>query len=183
MPGAMPLRPQALFELARIALGTTQVGLGASLGVARRTAQRWSDHGVPSYHLPDLARLVYPHDPALAAEVAAAAGTSLEALGIVQPPPPPAPAALPPTPPPPAPPPPPPDGVVDAVVCAASEAMGLMPGAVRPGLHAAFARALEIGLSVELVERALRAKLSPPPAPADGTPRDAPPAKRKATRV
>jgi hypothetical protein len=144
---------RALFELARQALGTTQEELGERLGVSRRTSQRWSGSGVPSYYLPELARLVHPHDPVLAGEIAQAAGMTLKAAGIVLPPPPP-----------PAPPPaPPPDGVVDAVVCAAAEAMEMMPKEVRPGLLAAFARAKEVGLTVDVVERALRSKLHSEP--------------------
>jgi len=172
----MPHDAIALFELARQATGTTQEELGQKLGVSRRTAQRWASSGIPSYHLSDLARLTHPHDPVLAREIAAAAGVTLEAAGIVRPPPPPA------SPPPVAPPPaPPPEGVVDAVVCAAAEAMEMMPKQVRPGLHAAFARAKEIGLTIDVIERVLRAKLKI--APAAREPADAPaPGKRKSSR-
>jgi hypothetical protein len=145
MQNAAPLMPRdsiALFELARQAIGTTQEALGKQLGVARRTAQRWAVSGIPSYHLVDLARLVHPHDPALAREVAEAAGTTLEAAGVVQ-----------------APPPSRADGVVDAVVCAAAEAMEMTPQEVRPGLHAALVRARELGLTFDAVERALGARL------------------------
>jgi hypothetical protein len=157
----MSLSPGAIFELSRIALRTTQVGLGAMFGVSRRTAQRWSDRGFPSTQLPKLASLVHPLDPKLAAAIAAAAGTTLEALGIVRPEPAPPPPLLPP------PAPPLPDSVVDAVVCAAAEAMDTMPRHARAGVHAAFARAKELGVDVAFVERVLRAQL-PPPAP--GTP-------------
>jgi transcriptional regulator with XRE-family HTH domain len=161
----MPDDRLAFFELARQALGTTQEALGKRLGVSRRTAQRWGASGIPSYELTDLARLVLPRDRALAVKIAAAAGTTLDAAGIEPPPPPPA---------------PPPDGVVDAVVCAAAEAMEMMPKEVRPGLHAAFARAKEIGLTVDVIERALRLKLQVVPAPALA---EAPvPAKRKSPR-
>lgn len=162
----MPSPTAALFVQSCAALHETQAGLGKLLGVSRRTAQRWTQSGVPPYHLRDLARLVHPHDAELAAQIAAAAGGTLESLGIVQPPPPPAPPPpapppAPPEPPPaPPPPPPPPDGVVDAVVCAASDAMDMMPRDVRAGLLAAFARAREIGVTVEMVEGALRARLA-----------------------
>lgn len=133
------------------------------LGVSRRTAQRWSSQGMPSYEMTNLARVVHPREPALAADIVAALGTTLEAQGIV-PPAPPAPAIPPP-------PPEPPAGVVDAVVCAAAEAMEMMPNEVRPGLYAAFARAREIGLTVDVIERALRSRLrsaeAPPPEPRD----------------
>jgi hypothetical protein len=68
----------------------------------------------------------------LAAELAAAAGQTLESLGIVKPAPPPAPPPLPPM---------PRHLSADAVVCVAAEGMGLAPGAVRGALVAAFRRA------------------------------------------
>jgi hypothetical protein len=160
----MPATTGTLQERAQKVLGTNQRAFAERMGVSRRTAQRWSDHGVPAYELSKLARLVYPHDPAMAAEAAAYAGTTVEALGLLPPPPPAPPLAPPPPPLPPPPPPPPPDGVVDAVVCAASDAMDMMPRDVRAGLLAAFARAREIGVSVEHVEKALRAQLAPLPA-------------------
>jgi hypothetical protein len=137
---------------AQQATGLRQSKIGELLGVSRRTAQRYADTGVPSGHLPNLARVVFPSDPDLAAEMAARVGQSLESLGLVAPPPPPEPAA-------PAPPPqpaPPADGVVDAVVCAAAEAMDVKPRDVRPGLLAAIARAREIGVPIDQVERVLR---------------------------
>jgi hypothetical protein len=146
------------FELSRRAIGTTQAGLGKMLGVSRRTAQRWSESGVPGHSLALLAEAVHPYDASLAGQIASTLGTTLEALGIVQPPPLPPPAS-------PAPPAPPPSGVVDAVVCAAAEAMNMTPRDVRPGLHAAFARAKEIGLTVDVVERALGLKLGAPAEP------------------
>jgi len=105
-----------------------------------------------------------------ALSTAAAAGMTLEVAGIPQPPPAPPP-----------PPPPPPDGIVDAVVCAAAEAMEMMPKEVRPGLLAAFGRAKEIGLTVDVIERALRSKLQgaqPVPASAE----TGSPPKRKSLR-
>jgi hypothetical protein len=87
-----------------------------------------------------------------AAEIAIGADTTLEALGIVRPPPPAAPPPLP------APPQPALGSVVDSIVCAAAEAVDLSPGAIRPALVAAFARARELGLGVEAVEGALAGK-------------------------
>jgi len=146
-----------LFTRCRLALGETQVGLGAKLGVARRTSQRWAAQGVPTYHLPKLAALVYPRDAKLAAEVAAAAGTTLERLGLVASTPvaPPAAPAAPPT---------PPTAMVDAVVCAAADALNVLPRDARPGVYAAFARAAEIGTSIEFVTRVLAANLKGQPA-------------------
>jgi hypothetical protein len=150
---------RSFFDRSRQALGLgSQAELGEKLGVSQRSAQRYSAHGVPAYYLPALARLVHPVDPELAAEIAQSMGHTLESLGIVAPVPPPALVAAPPPPPP-----PPPDGIVDAVVCAAAEAMEMMPRDVRPGLLAAFKRAREIGVSVDVVERVLRMSV---PAPA-----------------
>jgi hypothetical protein len=165
----MTIDPRTLFETCRSLLGVTQEELGRMLGVSRRTAQRWSSQGIPSYELIDLARLVHPRDPALASQIVTALGTTLEAQGIVRPAPPPPPAQHSS-----AQPPPTPDGIVDAVVCAAAEAMEMMPKEVRPGLYAAFARAKEIGLTVDVIERALRSKLraGDPPAAAAETPAD-----------
>jgi len=150
----MAFDPASLYETCRTLFGTTQEGLGKMLGVSRRTAQRWASTGIPGYYLMDVARLVHPRDPALAREIVTALGTTLEAQGLAFPAPAPPPLSLS------APPAPdPPGGIVDAIVCAAAEAMEMMPKEVRPGLHAAFARAKEIGLTVDLVERALRSKL------------------------
>jgi DNA-binding XRE family transcriptional regulator len=141
----------------RTTLRLSQNELARQVGVSRRTGQRWnSGRGPLAPDLHTMARLVYPVDPALAAEVCEAGRTTLEALGIV---PPPAPAP----PPPPAPPPAPvapPDRVVDAViVCAAAEAIQATPQSVRPAVLAAFACARELGLTVEGVERVLRASV------------------------
>jgi len=144
----------ALFERVRSALGTSQVGLGKMMGCSRRTAQRWAARGVPAYYLPKLAAIVHPHDPDLAVEIARSTGRTLEQLGIVRP----APPAQPAPPPPPA---PPPDRIVDAVVCAAADTMQLIPAAVRPGLYAAFACAVEMGLSADFVAGVLRDSLQP----------------------
>ena len=139
-----------LFE-GRLALSLgSQGALGEALGSSPRSGQRWErgeSQPTPN-QLHAFARLVYPVKAALAAEIAEAGGTTLASLGIV---PPEAPASVLP------PPPPRPDPVhlVDTVVCAAAEAMQLMPEAVRPALRAAFRRARMAGLSVEEVDDAL----------------------------
>jgi hypothetical protein len=137
----------------------SQGRLGELLGSSHHTGQRWETAGsvpMPS-QLHDLARRVFPRDPKLAAELAIAGKSSLEALGIVAPAPPPAPP--PPAPPPPAPKPLPAiEDVVDAVVCAAAEAIDVLPKTIRPALKAAFARARRLGLTVEEVEKALGGK-------------------------
>ena len=149
----------ALYVKSQVALGKTQVGLARMLGISRRTAQRWVAHGVPASGLAKLARLVHPRDPGLAATLATRAGRTLGELGIVQPQPP-APPAL--SPPPRA---PPPAIVVDAVVCAAADALDTSPREVRGAVRAAFARAREIGLTVEDVEAALKPTPAPRSAP------------------
>ena len=44
---------------------------------------------------------------------------------------------------------------IDGVVCAAADAMNLPPSAVRRGLHAAFARARQVGVGWQEIEEAL----------------------------
>jgi transcriptional regulator with XRE-family HTH domain len=140
----------ALYQYAREALGMSGNRLAAKLGVSRRTGQRWTARGGPSaMYLQRLAVLVYPADAALAAEIATASGTTLGALGVLPLHPPPAapvPTAA------------PPDRVVDAVVCAAAESIHVAPQNVRPALLAAFSCARELGLTVEDIEKVLRAK-------------------------
>jgi hypothetical protein len=58
-----------------------------------------------------------------------------------------------------------PDRAVDAVVCAAAEAMEAIPQAVRPALLAACTCARELGLTLDDLERVLRGnKRKPAPA-------------------
>jgi DNA-binding XRE family transcriptional regulator len=142
-----------LLDQTRRTLGISQNELSARLGVSRRTGQRWSKGGGPfGLHLHRMAGLVFPVDAELAAEIAAAGGTTLDALGVLPPPPPPGP-------------PPrvaPPDRVIDAVVCAAAEAMQVPPQSVRPALLAAFTCAKDLALTVEDVERVLRTRAAKP---------------------
>lgn len=159
----------ALLIEARFRLGVSQGGLGQLLGSSQRTGQRWEGGGASPTpkQLHALAAMVHPKDPKLAEQIAAAGGSTLEQLGIVPPPPPPAPPPRPIPPPrpppplaaaapaPPPPPPPPPEDVVDAVVCAAAEAIDVMPRTIRPALLAAFRRARRLGLDVATVEKAL----------------------------
>jgi DNA-binding XRE family transcriptional regulator len=136
-----------LFVRARDALNILQSELARKVGISRRTGQRWdSGESSPSlFAYQTMAEMVFPIDPALAKELAAAGKTTLEALGLVRV----APEgatrtdrALPPR-------------FVDAIVCAAAEALNVPPGSVRPALAAAFACAREIGATLEDVERAL----------------------------
>jgi transcriptional regulator with XRE-family HTH domain len=127
---------------ARRATGMTQEELGNALRVSKRTVARWETGqaylGVNEVR--DLVRLVHPQDRALAAELASSASESLESLGLeVSQAPPPLPSHL----------------VVDAVVCAAADALEAAPNTVRAALHAAFKRARDLRLSVDDVEKAL----------------------------
>ncbi|HEY3819722.1 MAG TPA: hypothetical protein VGL81_21285 [Polyangiaceae bacterium] len=134
-------------------LAGSQQKLGNIVGVNRRTVWRWQAGKARPTNaaLGTFARLVHPKDPALAAALAAAAGQDLVSLGIVPPPPvdPPPPAV------------PPPLApvqirlLVDAIVCAAAEALDVSPRAVRPALFAAFACAREASLPLATVEKAL----------------------------
>jgi hypothetical protein len=150
-----------LLHKAQMALQLSQGELGTRLGASVRTGQRWavglSTPIAPHFHR--LAREIFPLDRALAAEAAAHGGTTLVELGLVPPPPPP----------------PSPDRIVDSVVCAAAEAIDVMPGAVRPALLAAFTRAREIGLTMDVMEAALRARVAPV---TSGRPQPSPPAAR-----
>jgi hypothetical protein len=134
--------------LASRVLGLTHGQLANMLGVSLRTVARWyAKQGGPvagDFHT--LARAVHPRDPDVAARLAAAGGTTLEALGLTAPP---EDLTL------------PVPLLVDSVLCAAAAALDVAPKAVRPALVAAFQRAREMRLSVEAVDLALR----PPPAP------------------
>jgi len=148
MPRSAQRDSLQLMFAAQRTLGLNQAKMGALVGVSKRTAQRWSSRRSPIYphHLTAAAAHVHAHDAGLAAELAAAAGQTLESLGIVKPALPPAPPPLPPM---------PRHLAADAVVCVAAEGMGLAPGAVRGALVAAFRRARELGLSLEEVEQAI----------------------------
>jgi hypothetical protein len=155
--GHSTMRPaDTLLILAGQALGLTQRELGEVLNVSRRTIQRCmggKSRVYPEY-CHELARRVHPVDSALAAELARAGQTTLEELRVVPRPSQAAPAAsepalakplarhL----------------VADAVVCAAADAAAAPPEGVRALLLAAFARARELGLTLEDVEEALRAR-------------------------
>ncbi len=150
---------KAVWEARRL-LQVNQRELGELLGLSSRTIQRWDKSGsFQPYHLPEMARAVHPKDPALAARIAALVGRTLEDLGLA-----PGPAL-------PAPPPPHPAShplspemkahLVDAVVCAAADALSLPPASARPALVAAFRKAADVKLTMADV----LAVLAPPPTP------------------
>lgn len=162
-PIAMSRNRTTLLIEARRLLGASQGTLGEMLGSSRRTGQRWERGGSPpsAEQLRALAALVHPRDANLAEEIAAEGGSTLIALGIAVPP-----AAPPPAPSPPPPPPwPDPVHLVDTVVCAAAEAMQIMPDAIRPALRAAFRRARLAALTVENVDDGLNPAPATPRAP------------------
>lgn len=140
-PLRFPNRPtHPLLLRSQEALAMSQRQIGEALGVSQRTVSRWYARGpgLTIAQLHTLARLVHPRDPDLAADLAAAASETLESLGIV------APKEVVPS-----------HLVVDSVVCAAADSLGVAPGPVRHALHAAFKRARALGLRMEDVEAAL----------------------------
>jgi len=137
----------ALLVDAQRALGLTQTTLGEILRCSRRTVWRYQSgqsRPLPT-ELHELARRTFPHDPELARRLAIAAGETLASLGIepiapAQPAPvKPRLSAL----------------LVDAIVCAAAEALDVSPKSVRPALYAAFSRAMETELTLEEVTQRL----------------------------
>ena len=147
---------------AQDSLALTQEGLARLVGSSRRTMTRWwSGQSGPSVsQLQVLARAVHPRDPGLAAKLAEEGGATLEALGLARPASPtatlltPAVAGRPF---------PPVRLVVDAVVCAAAEAMQAPPGPIRDVLRAAITRARVLGLTLEEMDEALSSPPSPAP--------------------
>jgi transcriptional regulator with XRE-family HTH domain len=162
MPHVPSSEVHGLVVRARTALELTQKELAEMFDVSLRTASRWE--GGISYpdagQLGRLARAVHPKDAALAEGLAGEAGTTLEALGVVErrksaPP-----AAVP------LPPPPrtfpPIDLMVDSVILAAVDAAARhteSPLRERPALldvlRAAISRARRLGLTLEEVDSAL----------------------------
>jgi DNA-binding XRE family transcriptional regulator len=142
-------------------LGLNQEALGRLVGVSRKTVSRWFGGGSdpsPQAAL-TLIRVLNPAHRDVAARLAKHLSTTLDALGLPAPAPPPKPAPLPQ--PPASPPPrpfPPAHLVVESVVCAAADAQGLAPSAVRPLVQAAFARARGLGVTVAEVDDALSGK-------------------------
>ena len=155
-PRSFVVRPKPVLVIeARRVLGLNREGLGKLLGSSKRTVARWEvgESTIYGPQLFDLARAVHPQNAALAEELGLAGGATLEKLGIVPPPAPPAPPADPP----PAPPVPAIPGhvLVDAIVCAAADALKAVPETVRASVLAAFRRARELQMTVEDVENAL----------------------------
>jgi hypothetical protein len=133
-----------ILHTAAHALHTTLTSVARGIGISRRTMTRWMGNRqcMSPVRLHDLARLVHPADPAVAAQIAAVGGTTLVALGLEAPA-----AAVPAV--------DPRRHLVDAIVCAAAEALDASPRAVRPALVAAIRRTRETGLTLADVESLL----------------------------
>jgi len=132
----------------RLALGMNQRQTGEFLGLSTRTIQRW-DAGAcaaASFHWEKLAKAIFPKDRELALRCAKMAGKTLDELGLVT-------VAAEPLVGPVA-----PELVIDALVCVAADAVGMLPGAIRPALVAAFTRARQLGITVEMAEKSLVGK-------------------------
>ncbi|MHB1845169.1 MAG: hypothetical protein ACYCWW_10085 [Deltaproteobacteria bacterium] len=162
---SMPKDFLGLVNEARRELHLDYRGLARVTGLSLRTIQR--HHGL--HYTSDAKPLivaVHPTNPALAHELALACGTSLEAMGLVQPkaapppPEPPRPAVV--LPPEPVGPPPARSEHADTVLLAAATALSLPPEAVRPAVAAALARAAELGVDV----KGLAEQLTRPPSTA-----------------
>jgi DNA-binding XRE family transcriptional regulator len=132
---------------ARQKLGMTQQMFADAVGSSLRTVARWEGGSTDPapWHFHRMAALLHPSDPELASDAAIAGGTTLETLGIVAPPLPtpardvarPPPAAV------------PTRVLVDAIVLAAAEAVGIPPATfdtTRAAVFAAFSRARDLGL-------------------------------------
>jgi transcriptional regulator with XRE-family HTH domain len=165
-----PNEKRALVGKARIALRLSQRELGALVGVSMRTAHRW-EGGASQPDGRELGRLalaVLPTDRELAAQIAACAGTTLDALSPPEAPvaaPPPvfaaaapmiAPRAFPPV-----------TLLVDSILVSAGDAAeeqgiaSIPRPAMRRILGAAIARTRDLGLSLEEVHGALSAGAAP----------------------
>lgn len=138
LPPTLDEIPVFLME-ARRTLHLSQEQLGQIMGLSKRTIIRMEQGRstpIPSQY-ERVARVLYPKDAALAGHYAAAAGTTLEAMGLVTAAPAPDPAASKP--------------MADSIVCVAAEAMDASPRAVRPALVAAFERMRSLGIGVDAV--------------------------------
>jgi transcriptional regulator with XRE-family HTH domain len=138
MFGANPQEVTSLVVRANLALGLSQRQFAERLSSSLRTVSRWTaGKSYPSnQQLRLIVQLVYPRDPAIAAALARATGATVEELvphagAAVAPRRAPLPLLL------------------DNVVHAAAEAMDLSPRLARRGLAAAFARARELGVTLE----------------------------------
>ncbi len=121
---------------ARRQLAYTNRAFAELTGVSLRTVERHAHNGGIANHIQTrtLVTALHPKDPALAAELAESAGTTLAALGLEAPQTEPDASLVRPE-------------HADSVLVAAANALDLSPEAVRPAVAAAFSRALALGVS------------------------------------
>jgi DNA-binding XRE family transcriptional regulator len=130
-----------LCATARLAMLMNQSKFAVAVGSSLRTVQRWEagrSSPVPA-GIHRIADAVRPHDPELAAEIDTLSPRRAAPPAVVSEPPSPAQGPVSAT------------ILLDALVCAAAEAMGAAPQTVRPALLAAFARAKATGLTIDAV--------------------------------
>jgi hypothetical protein len=136
----MPSLAQLVLQAREETHTWTHPDLAKLLGCSLRTVQRHTHSGGLSQesHYGILIQAVYPRNPELARQLAAARGTTVAALGIASP--------VDPT----------QREHADSILCAAADALQLPPSAVRPALAAAFARAGEMNVTFAGLARHLR---------------------------
>jgi hypothetical protein len=150
MPLVRMVNAPGLLLKVQLAIVGSQRELGLRLGMSRRTVSRWmTGQGGPSIpQWAQLAREVYPVNPALAETICVEMGETLVTLGLV------APAV--PQPAVPARPVIPVGDLVDSIVCAAAEAASTTPQTMRPAILAALDRTVSVQLTIDEVRAALR---------------------------
>jgi transcriptional regulator with XRE-family HTH domain len=122
-------------------LRLTQQELGDMVGCTKRTIQRWEDRGamlLPS-QAQALATALRRLQPDLSVQIAASMGMTIDQLVEYR-----ADSSAPPA-----------IDPIESIVHAAAEAMGITPDAARPGVAAAFERAQELRVNVNLVTQSL----------------------------
>ena len=136
--------PEIVLDARRASNTWTAPALAKLIGCSVRTVHRYAPTGGVFYpdHHAALIRAVHPNDPTLAAEYAAAVGSSLDALGLGA-----APVSAADT----------KAEHADLVVYAAADVLDLSPKKVRPALAAAFAKAAQLRVPVEGLVRHLAA--------------------------
>ena len=135
MPPATPRSRILLLGAARRALLKSQTDIANLCGVSLRTVQRWdTGRSTPSaWHIHAVVDALQAVDPELAAELEMWAPRP-KAPEVASPP---------------------------EEACSAADAVAMLPDAVRPAIHAAFARAAEAGLTMREVVDVLGAHLQP----------------------
>jgi hypothetical protein len=142
MKGQSRAENAELLTQAGLTLAMSHGQLAELLGSSRRSVSRWVAEGtwLVGDQATTLARAVHRGNRPLAARFAALAGRTLPELGLDAS----SPVSAAPT-----------TKLLDAVVCAAAEAMDASPRAVRPALLAAVRCAREVGLTLETMEELL----------------------------